>query len=66
MIKCRVKSLRAQTKLKLDLRAVVYGTRLRSHIEEELQIKPNNVINWTDSTALINWINKEELSHNIL
>ncbi|XP_058791037.1 uncharacterized protein LOC131664166 [Phymastichus coffea] len=56
MAKTRVAPVKPTTIPRLELQAAVLGTRLATNISKELDIKINNVVFWSDSSTVLQWI----------
>ncbi|XP_058803620.1 uncharacterized protein LOC131671301 [Phymastichus coffea] len=56
MAKTRVAPVKSTTIPRLELQAAVLGTRLAANISKELDIKINNVVFWSDSSTVLQWI----------
>ena len=54
--KCRVAPIRNMTVAKLEMQAAVFGVRLRELILEEHDIEVDQIVHWTDSTTVLQWI----------
>ena len=54
--KCRVAPIRNMTVAKLDMQAAVFGVRLRELILEEHDIEVDRIVQWTDSTTVLQWL----------
>ena len=54
--KCRVASIRNMTVAKLEMQAALFGVRLRELISEEHNIEVDQIVHWTDSTTVLQWL----------
>ena len=54
--KCRVAPIRNMTVAKLEMQAAVFGVRLRELILEEHDIEVDQIVHWTDSTTVLQWL----------
>ena len=54
--KCRVAPIRSMTVAKLEMQAAVFGVRLRELILEEHDIEVDQIVHWTDSTTVLQWL----------
>ena len=54
--KCRVAPIRNMTVAKLEMQAAVFGVRLRELISEEHDIEVDQIVHWTDSTTVLQWL----------
>ena len=54
--KCRVAPIRNMTVAKLEMQAAVFGVRLRELLLEEHDIEVDQIVHWTDSTTVLQWL----------
>ena len=54
--KCRVAPIRNMSVAKLEMQAAVFGVRLRELILEERDIEVDQIVPWTDSTTVLQWL----------
>ena len=54
--KCRVAPIRNMMVAKLEMQAAVFGVRLRELISEEHAIEVHQIVHWTDSTMVLQWL----------
>ena len=54
--KCRVVPIRDITVAKLEMQAEIFGVRLRELILEEHDIEVDQIVHWTDSTTVLQWL----------
>ena len=54
--KCRVAPIRNMTVAKLEMQGAVFGVRLRELILEEHDIEVDQIVHWTDSTTVLQWL----------
>ena len=54
--KSRVESIRHMTIPKLELKATVYGVRLRKQILSGHDVRINKIYHWTDSSSILQWL----------
>ena len=54
--KCRVAPIRNMTVAKLEMQAAVFGVRLRELILEEHDIEIDQIVHWTVSTTVLQWL----------
>ena len=58
--KVRVKPLKELTIPRMELQAAVLGCRLAKTIQEEIQVKINSTVFWSDSQTVICWVKSEK------
>ena len=56
ILKYRVAPIRNMTVAKLGLQVAVFGVRLRELILDEHDIEIDRILNWTDSTTVLQWL----------
>ena len=54
--KCGVAPIRKMTVAKLEMQAAVFGVRLRELILEEYDNEEDQIVHWTDSTTVLQWL----------
>ena len=54
--KCTVAPIRNMTVAKLEMQAAVFGVRLRELILEEHDNEVDQIVHWTDSTTVLQWL----------
>ena len=54
--KCRVAPMKQQSIPRLELQAVMYGTRLKQLIVDEHDVEIERTFFWTDSTTVLQWL----------